>query len=60
MATKKIALFIDADNVSPRFGKQIFDSLTNRGEIFIRRIYGNSTALVRNGLQIFFKSARAL
>ena len=41
MAAKKIALFIDADNVSPRFGKQIFDSLTNRGEIFIRRIYGN-------------------
>ena len=27
--------------MSPRFGKQIFDALTNRGEIFIRRIYGN-------------------
>ncbi|MBR3746101.1 MAG: NYN domain-containing protein, partial [Selenomonadaceae bacterium] len=41
MATKKIALFIDADNVSAKFGKQIIDALTARGEIFIRRIYGN-------------------
>lgn len=41
MATKKIALFIDADNVSAKFGKQIIDELSQRGEIFIRRIYGN-------------------
>ena len=41
MVDKKIALFIDADNVSARFGKQIIDSLSSRGEIFIRRIYGN-------------------
>ena len=41
MTTKKIALFIDADNISARFGKQIIDALENRGEIFIRRIYGN-------------------
>ena len=41
MADKKIALFIDADNVSAKFGKQIIDALTARGEIFIRRIYGN-------------------
>ncbi len=41
MATKKIALFIDADNVSAKFGKQIIDELSHRGEIFIRRIYGN-------------------
>ncbi len=39
--TKKIALFIDADNISAKFGKQIFDVLESRGEIFIRRIYGN-------------------
>jgi len=39
--TKKIALFIDADNISAKFGKQIFDALESRGEIFIRRIYGN-------------------
>ncbi|MBR1805567.1 MAG: NYN domain-containing protein [Selenomonadaceae bacterium] len=41
MVDKKIALFIDADNVSARFGKQIIDALSSRGEIFIRRIYGN-------------------
>ena len=41
MTAKKIALFIDADNVSPKFGKQIIDELSGRGELFIRRIYGN-------------------
>ena len=41
MALKKIALFIDADNISAKFGKQIIDALESRGEIFIRRIYGN-------------------
>ena len=41
MTAKKIALFIDADNISFKFGKQIFDALEHRGEIFIRRIYGN-------------------
>ena len=41
MAAKKIALFIDADNISSKFGKQIIDTLDARGEIFIRRIYGN-------------------
>ena len=41
MAAKKIALFIDADNISAKFGKQIIDALENRGEIFIRHIYGN-------------------
>ena len=41
MTTKKIALFIDADNISAKFGKQIIETLEKRGEIFIRRIYGN-------------------
>ena len=41
MAAKKIALFIDADNISAKFGKQIIETLERRGEIFIRRIYGN-------------------
>ena len=49
MATKKIALFIDADNVSARFGKQIIDSLTTRGDIFIRRIYGNWEKTILHG-----------
>ncbi len=41
MSSKKIALFIDADNISAKFGKQIIETLEQRGEIFIRRIYGN-------------------
>ncbi len=41
MTAKKIALFIDADNISAKFGKQIIETLETRGEIFIRRIYGN-------------------
>ena len=41
MPTKKIALFIDADNISSKFGKQVIETLERRGEIFIRRIYGN-------------------
>ncbi|MBQ9487294.1 MAG: NYN domain-containing protein [Selenomonadaceae bacterium] len=39
--TKKIALFIDAENISARFGNLIMDNLEKRGEVFIRRIYGN-------------------
>ena len=38
---KKIALFIDADNISAKYGKIIIENLQSRGEIFIRRIYGN-------------------
>ena len=38
---KKIALFIDADNIPAKYGKLIIESLQGRGEIFIRRIYGN-------------------
>ena len=49
MATKKIALFIDADNVSAKFGKQIIDELSRRGEIFIRRIYGNWEKSILHG-----------
>lgn len=41
MAAKKIALFIDADNISSKYGKQILAAVESRGEVFIRRIYGN-------------------
>lgn len=37
----KIALFIDADNISAKYGKSIIENLQKRGEIFLRRIYGN-------------------
>ena len=41
MSEHKIALFIDAENISAKFGKLIIENLESRGEIFIRRIYGN-------------------
>lgn len=49
MTTKKIALFIDADNVSPKYGKQIIEMLSSRGELSIRRIYGNWEKLTLRG-----------
>ena len=49
MTAKKIALFIDADNISAKFGKQIFDALESRGDIFIRRIYGNWQKQILHG-----------
>ena len=49
MSVKKIALFIDADNISAKFGKQIIDTLGSRGEIFIRRIYGNWEKTILHG-----------
>ncbi len=36
-----IALFIDADNTSYKYGKLIMDILQAEGNVFIRRIYGN-------------------
>ena len=41
MSEQKIALFIDAENISAKYGKLIIDKLESRGEVFIRRIYAN-------------------
>ena len=41
MDDNKIALFIDADNISPKHGKFIINALIGKGSILIRRIYGN-------------------
>lgn len=38
---RSIALFIDADNTSYKYGKCIMDVLQAEGNVFIRRIYGN-------------------
>ncbi len=38
---RSIALFIDADNTSYKYGKLIMDILQAEGNVFIRRIYGN-------------------
>ncbi|MDO5558652.1 MAG: NYN domain-containing protein [Oscillospiraceae bacterium] len=41
MEDKNIALLIDADNVSAKYVKSIFDELNSYGTVSIRRIYGN-------------------
>lgn len=41
MEDKNIALLIDADNISPKYVKSIFDELNSYGTVSIRRIYGN-------------------
>ena len=41
MSEEKIALFIDAENISAKYGKLIIEKLDSRGEVFIRRIYAN-------------------
>ena len=41
MEDKNIALLIDADNISPKYVKSVFDELNNYGTVSIRRIYGN-------------------
>ena len=40
---KKIALLIDADNISMQYADCIFDELNKYGDIVIRRIYGDWT-----------------
>lgn len=41
MEDKNIALLIDADNISPKYVKSVFDELNSYGTVSIRRIYGN-------------------
>ncbi len=41
MSEKNIALLIDADNISAKYVKSIFDELNSYGMVSIRRIYGN-------------------
>ena len=41
----KIALLIDADNISVKYADCIFDELNKYGDIVIRRVYGDWTKL---------------
>lgn len=41
---KKIAVLIDADNVSPKYIKSLLDETSNYGTITYRRIYGDWTS----------------
>ena len=41
MENKKIALFIDAENISSDYAKCIIDKVSSYGEIIIKRIYAD-------------------
>lgn len=43
MENKKIALFIDEENISSDYAKFIFDKVSSYGEIIIKRIYADWT-----------------
>lgn len=43
MSTKKIALFIDCENISHKYIEKIIDELANYGEVHIRKAYGDWT-----------------
>ncbi|PCJ74596.1 MAG: Maebl [Rhodobacteraceae bacterium] len=40
---KRIAVLIDADNISPKWAEAIFDEIASFGEATVRRIYGDFT-----------------
>ena len=46
---KKIAVLIDADNVSPKYIKSLLDETSNYGTITYRRIYGDWTSQSLSG-----------
>lgn len=47
--TKKYAVFIDGDNISPRYLEAILSEVSKDGDILIRRIYGDWTTTNMNG-----------
>lgn len=46
---KKYAIFIDGDNISPRYLEPILNEVAKDGDILIRRIYGDWTTSNMNG-----------
>ncbi|UOP04508.1 NYN domain-containing protein [Conchiformibius kuhniae] len=46
---KKYAIFIDGDNISPRYLEPILSEVAKDGEILVRRIYGDWTTNNMNG-----------
>lgn len=46
---RKYAIFIDGDNISPRYLESILSEVSKEGEILVRRIYGDWTTTNMNG-----------
>ncbi|WP_341464783.1 NYN domain-containing protein [Campylobacter helveticus] len=49
MENKSIAIFIDAENVSPKYAKDIFNIVSDYGEIVVKRIYADWTSKTTKG-----------
>lgn len=49
---KKIAVLIDADNVSPKYIKSLLDETSNYGTITYRRIYGDWTSTMLSSWKV--------
>lgn len=57
MNDKKIALFIDCENISPKYIDDIFNELANYGEVIIRQAYRNYVKNNKNWESILMKYA---
>lgn len=57
MNDKKIALFIDCENISPKYIDDIFNELANYGEVIIRQAYRNYVNNNKNWETILMKYA---
>ena len=47
--TQILAVLIDADNTSPKYGRAIFDEIASLGEAAVRRCYGDFSSSQMNG-----------
>lgn len=57
MNDKKIALFLDCENISPKYIDDIFNELANYGEVIIRQAYRNYVNNNKNLESILMKYA---
>ena len=57
MSDKKIALFIDCENISSNYIDDIFNELANHGEVIIRQAYKNFSKSNKNWEDVLVKYA---
>ena len=53
---KNMALFIDGDNISPKYLERIIAEVIQKGNIVIKRIYGDWTSSNMNGWKKLLKT----
>ncbi len=47
--TRRLAVLIDADNISPKVAKDVFEELASYGTLTVKRAYGDWTTTQLNG-----------